>query len=144
MNNLYIPIRMCVGSVLSYLVDNLAVSGLDHSLIVDEFLADLFFNYQSNYNGHTGPHAVIQRSQCVQHHFGEKLEEIFTQSRNILMESICSIWPDYRPGVDKASYSYYGGSDLIIYMPYDPEKHKYISRNLLVPWDAIANSGPRT
>lgn len=144
MSDFYIPIRMCVGTVLSYLVESLPITEFDHSLIVDEFLADLFFNFQSEYEGHTGPHAVVHRRNCGHYFSKEIFEEVFTQSRNILIESICSIWPDYRPGIDKSTYYYNGGSDLLVYMPYVPEKHTYVSRKILVPWEAIANHGPRT
>ena len=144
MDDLCICIRISVGPVLSYLTECLPIRELDHTFIVDEFLADLFLNYQSRFNEHSGPHAVVHRNNCGHYYSHETFQEVFIQARNILMELICSIWPDYRPGADKAAYHYHGGENLLVYMPYDSEKHSYIPRTALVPWNAVANSRTRT
>lgn len=148
MNEMYIPMMVSMGAVLLFLQQELQHSNYNHSFIIDEFLADIFLGFQLDYNGEKGIKAAWKKQGVFFPHLSnEEVDGILVQANNLFIQSLTSVWPDYSP-VEHAynqnmfvpGYSYNGGENLLLYMPYNKEKHYNVPRNILVPRNAVVNS----
>lgn len=141
--DLYVPILISVDNVLQHFKYSLYHPTFEHSFLIDELLAYLFYNHQATHGDLVGAKALVTKMGVSFNVDEYTFDKAINEGSDLLIFVIASIWPEFRPNIDGISYAYHGGNDLLIYMPYDEKKHFSLPKDKLVPWHAINSANFR-